>query len=138
MTDNLLLANLSSTEFLSLAKETQVKAGQTLHEGHKPVDHCLFLAGPLVSCMSCTEQGSCVAVGMVGNESVLGAATLLDPQLAPFHSVAQTSGIVLKMPIPVLNEWLSQDLTLRVRIMPCVHVLFTQVAQTAACKRFHS
>src|SRR4030095_4290805 len=137
MTENRLLANLS-TEFLSLAKETHVMAGQTLHEGHKPVNQCLFLGCPLVSFMSCTEQGSCVAVAMVGNESVLGAASLLDPHLTPYHSIAQTSGIVLKMPITGLNEWLSRDLILRSRIMSCVHVLFTQVVQTASCNRFHS
>lgn len=140
MTKNVLLATLPterSAEFLSLSKEVKISAGQTLYDSHAPVTHCYFLEGPLMSLMSYTEHGSCVAVGMVGNEGVIGAAALLDEHLLPYHSIAQTSGSALKIPVAVLREWLSHDVVLRSRILTYAHAVFTQVVQTAACNRFH-
>jgi CRP-like cAMP-binding protein len=139
-TDNLLLATLSaasSAELLSFSKQVKVSAGQTLYNHHSPVTHCYFLEGSLMSLMSYTEHGECVAVGMVGNEGVIGAAALLDEHLLPYRSIAQTSGNALRIPVAVLREWLSHDVVLRSRIVNYAHAVFTQVVQTAACNRFH-
>ena len=140
MTKNLLLETLPtarSAEFLSLSKRAKISAGQTLYDGHSPITHCYFLEGSLMSLMSYTEHGSGVAVGMVGNEGVIGAAALLDEHLLPYRSIAQTSGSALSIPVGVLREWLSHDVVLRHRFVNYAHAVFTQVVQTAACNRFH-
>jgi CRP-like cAMP-binding protein len=138
--DNRLLATLSdkvSKDLLAHSTMVNLTKGQTLYDSHSQVTHCYFLERSLMSLMSYMEDGASVAVGMVGDEGVIGAAALLDEHLLPYRSVAQTSGRALRIPVAILREWLSHDVVLRGRIVCFAHAMFTQVVQTAACNRFH-
>ena len=128
---------VSPAELLSCAREIKVTAGQTLYDGHTPISHCFFPETSLMSLMSYTEGGESVAVGMVGNEGMLGIAALFDEQLLPYRTTAQTSGTAIRMPAAKLREWLRKDLAFRDGVVHFLHAVFTQVVQTAACNRFH-
>jgi len=129
--------SVSPAELLSYAREIKVAAGQTLYDGHTPISHCFFPETSLMSLMSYTESGESVAVGMVGNEGMLGIAALFDEQLLPYRTTAQTSGTAISMPAAKLREWLRKDLVFRDGVIHFLHAAFTQVVQTAACNRFH-
>jgi len=130
-------ASICRRELLSYARELKITAGQTLYDGHLPTSHCIFPENSLMSLMSYTEHGATVAVGMVGNEGLIGAAALFDEQLLPYRTIAQTSGTALKIPAAKLRESLRQDLVFRNCVVHFLHAMFTQVVQTAACNRFH-
>lgn len=133
----LLTATVSRADLFSYAKEFKITAGQTVYDGHSPTSYCIFPETALMSLMSYTEHGSSVAVGMVGNEGLVGVATLFDEQLLPYRTIAQTAGIGLRIPGAKLREWLRQDLVFRNCVVRFLHAMFTQVVQTAACNRFH-
>lgn len=90
-----------------------------------------------MSLMSYTESGASVAVGMVGNEGMLGIAALFDEQLMPYRTTALASGTAIRMPAAKLRDWLRKDLAFRDGVVHFMHSVFTQVVQTAACNRFH-
>lgn len=129
--------SVSPAELLSYAREIKVTAGQTLYDGHTSIAHCFFPETALMSLMSYTEGGESLAVGMVGNEGILGIAALFDEQLLPYRTTAQSSGTAIRMPAAKLREWLRKDLVFRDRVIHFLHAVFAQVVQTAACNRFH-
>jgi CRP-like cAMP-binding protein len=136
--ENRILASASvAADLFSSAREIKITTGQTLYDGHLPTSHCIFPESALMSLMSYTENGASVAVGMVGNEGLIGVAGLFDERLLPYRTIAQTSGTALKVPAAKVKESLRQDLALRNCIVHFLHAMFTQAVQTAACNRFH-
>jgi len=124
-------------ELLSYAREIKITAGQTLYDGHTSISHCIFPETSLMSLMSYTESGASVAVGMVGNEGMLGIAALFDEHLLPYRTTAHAAGTAIRMPAAKLRDWLRKDLVFRDCVVHFLHAVFSQVVQTAACNRFH-
>jgi CRP-like cAMP-binding protein len=140
VTQNRLLSNLpeeQTAQLLVLSKRVEVAAGQIVYDGHSIGKYSYFIEDTLISMMSSAEQGGSVAVALVGNEGIMGAAALVDEHMLPYRSVALTSGGLLRIPVGAVREWLSHDVVLRRRILELVHSVFAQVVQTAACNRFH-
>ena len=124
-------------ELLSYAREIRITAGQTMYDGQSPISYCIFPETSLLTLMSYTESGASVAVGMVGNEGMLGIAALFDEKLLPYRTTALASGTALRVPAAKLRDWLRQDLAFRNCVVHFLHAVFAQVVQTAACNRFH-
>jgi CRP-like cAMP-binding protein len=140
VTENRLLSNLPATHIaplLALSKTVEVAAGDAIYDGHSFVKHTYFLEDTLMALVSSAEHGGTVAVAMVGNEGIIGAAALVDEHILPYRSVALTSGRLLRIPIGAVRDWLAHDVVFRRRALRFAHAIFSQVVQTAACNRFH-
>ena len=93
--ENRLLAALPQHVYESLLPHlspVQLVTGQVVYEPLSPISYCYFLNKSLISCMSVTEQGASVAVGFVGKEGMLGAASLIDASLLPYRIIVQIAG----------------------------------------------
>jgi hypothetical protein len=92
--ENKLLAALPQQVYESLLPHlspVQLVTGQVVYEPFSPISYGYFLNNSLISCMSVTEQGASVAVGFVGKEGMLGAASLIDASLLPYRIIGARS-----------------------------------------------
>jgi len=138
--ENRLLAALPQHVYESLLPHlspVRLVPGQVVYEPFSPISYGYFLNNSLISCMSVTEQGASVAVGFVGKEGMLGAASLIDASLLPYRIIVQIAGSAMRIPSAILKDWFTHDTTLHRAILHFIYALFWQIVQTAVCNRFH-
>src|SRR5262245_12983056 len=140
-TENKLLAALPHHVYESLLPHlspVQLVTVQVVYEPLSPIPYCYFLNNTLISCMSVTEQGASVAVGFIGKEGMIGAASLIDASLLPYRVIVQIAGSAMRISCDILKDWFStHNITLHRAILRFVYALFGQIVQTAVCNRFH-
>jgi CRP-like cAMP-binding protein len=138
--ENKLLAALPQQVYESLLPHlspVQLVTGQVVYEPFSPISYGYFLNNSLISCMSVTEQGASVAVGFVGKEGMLGAASLIDASLLPYRIIVQIAGSAMRIPSAILKDRFTHNATLHRAILDFIYALFWQIVQTAVCNRFH-
>jgi len=83
------------------------------------------------------EGGGGLEIGLVGNEGMFGASLMLGVDVAPFHALVQGAGYALRIKASLFLHELEQSSALQWEIKRYLYVLMSQIAQTAACNRFH-
>jgi CRP-like cAMP-binding protein len=78
------------------------------------------------------------AVSLVGREGMTSVATALGSQRSPFRTLVQATGSALRMQAKVFVAEFRASMALREAVLAYVLTLTEQIAQTAACNRFHS
>jgi hypothetical protein len=76
-------------------------------------------------------------MGLIGNEGMLGTTMVLGVDSARLRGVVQGSGTTLRLGATQLRRELQHSLALRRTLKRYLFVLLAQLAQTAACTRFH-
>mgnify|MGYP001544462247 FL=1 len=74
---------------------------------------------------------------MVGDEGMLGISLILGVNVSPLHALVQGSGSALRMSAVSFHRELELSSALQQRLKRYLYVVFGQLAQTAACTRFH-
>ncbi len=115
----------------------ELTVGQELHGTDQPIQHVYFANDALVSLLMHADKHSALAVGLVGNEGMVGVATALGVKASPLRALVQVPGTALRMQTAVFVWEFQQNALLRQAVLGYVHTLTLQIAQTAACNRFH-
>jgi CRP-like cAMP-binding protein len=76
-------------------------------------------------------------VGLVGDEGMLGISLILGVNLSPLRAVVQGDGAALCMRVAPFHRELAQSPGLKRVLKRYLYVTLGQVAQTAACTRYH-
>jgi CRP-like cAMP-binding protein len=137
---NRLLAAMARLDYQRLALDlepVELTVGQELHQADQPIHHVYFASDALVSLLTRAGDHSTLAVGLVGNEGVVGVATALGVKSSPIRTLVQVPGSALRMQTAVFVWEFQQNALLRQAVLGYVHTLTLQIAQTAACNRFH-
>lgn len=140
-TENRLLANLPREEYERLSPHLEpvlLKSGQTLYNTGDHVHHAYFPRSGMLSLLSTTEAGRTIEVGMIGNEGMAGLPVILLNSVAPYHVMVQIGCNALRVREEALREEFLRGGRLQTMLLRYTHVLITQVAQSAACNRFHA
>lgn len=138
---NRLLALLSAKDYRRLRPyltRAPLTYRQSLYEANKPLDTVYFIETGVGSLVNTMSNGQAAEVGTIGNEGVVGLPIVLGDAQAPTSIYVQVPGMGVSLPAARFKAELAASATMRAVMLRYTHALFNQVAQSAACNRFHN
>ena len=138
--ENRLLAALprrGRQHFLASCDQVELGFADVLCESGERIRHVYFPTESFISLVTALEDGARLEVGIVGDEGMLGTSLILGVGTSPQHAVVQGAGAAWRMNVPAFQRHYRQNAELRRRLNRYVYVLMSQLAQTAACTRYH-
>src|SRR5439155_4299952 len=104
--------------------------GSVLYEAGESITQVYFPETAMVSYLSGTSEGETIEVCVVGNEGVVGLASLLSDSTA-FRAVVQISGNAYRLSHDLLKREFKRGESLHNLLLDYTNALLVQVAQTA-------
>jgi len=138
---NRLLSMLPPAEYQRLLpgmKMVHLPKGKIIYDQGDQVMKAYFPLDGMLSMLSITEDGSTVEIAMVGNEGMVGLPLIMRADRIPFRVMVQVPVNAVSMQAKLLREEFGRNIPFQVLLLRYAHTMFTQIAQSAACNRFHS
>lgn len=123
--------------FLAACEPVDLVYAEVLTEPGERVRHVYFPTESFISLVSPIDGRDSLEVGMVGNEGMLGLSLVLGVNVSPLHAVVQGAGPALRMSAASFRHELELSPALQRGLKRYLYVVMGQLAQTAACTRFH-
>jgi len=137
---NGLLGRLPSRErqrLLAHCKTVQLVLGEVLCKPGEHIRDVYFPIEGFVSLIAPVDGKASLEVGLVGDEGMLGTALILGVDFSPLHAMVQGAGSACRINAARFSEILSQSPKMQNTFNRYAFVMLVQLAQTAACTRFH-
>jgi CRP-like cAMP-binding protein len=123
-------------QLLANCEHIELNIGEVLYRAGEIIPNVYFPTGGFISLVAPIDSTN-LEVGLVGNEGVLGITLLLGVEVAPFTALVQGSGTALRITTTSFLRILEQSPELHQVLKRYLYVTMSQLAQTAACTRFH-
>jgi CRP-like cAMP-binding protein len=111
--------------------------GEVLYAANDPIAHVYFPCESMVSLLLPVENHLDIEVGLVGREGMVGASLALGIAHSPVKALVQGAGSALRLSAAGFRRELARNPALQRAVNRYLHALMAQIAQTAACNRFH-
>ena len=137
---NRLLAALPRKDYqklLRVLEPVKLVYEGVLYEAHEPIRHVYFPLDCFVSMLTTVDGGRAAEVGLIGPEGMVGLPAALGAAVSPFRAVVQGGGTAMRIKIADFRREFRESAALRRELFRFTHLLMIQIAQTAACNRFH-
>jgi CRP-like cAMP-binding protein len=122
---------LASCETVELAFAT------VLYMPGERITHVYFPVGGFISLIMPVDASASLEVGLVGDEGMFGIPLALGVDVSPVRAVVQGAGTALRMEAASFCRELGRSHELHRMIDRYAFVQLSQLAQAAACTRFH-
>jgi CRP-like cAMP-binding protein len=103
----------------------------------EPISHVYFPLTSYISLITTPGASGALEVGLVGVEGAFGITLLLDVKDSPLFALIQGGGSALRMSAGRFRRAASERSGLRRVLNRYMYVRMAQLAQSAACNRFH-
>jgi len=137
---NGLLARLSSADRAHLLKggrEVDLEFGETLSDSNERIRFVYFPTTSYISLITPKGASESLEVGLVGSEGVFGITLLLGVDTSPLKGLVQGEGKAIRVSVEHFRRAFSERRTFQRVANAYLYVLMAQIAQTAACGRYH-
>ena len=137
---NRLLAALPRTDYQKLLpalEPVKLAFEEVIYEPHARIRHVYFPNDCFVSMLTAVDTGRAAEVGLIGSEGMIGVPVALGIATSPFRALVQGGGTAMRMKVADFRRDFNESAALRRELFLFTHLLMVQIAQTAACNRFH-
>lgn len=137
---NQILKKLNHKDYQRLVpalEEVTMHFGQVLHQPGNRIEHVYFPNTCLVSMLVIAGDKQVAEVGIIGSEGAVGGAAALGIGISPFRAIVQGAGTALRIKASHFRSKSKEINSLQRALLEFGYLLTAQVAQTAACNRFH-
>ena len=137
---NLLIAALPRKDqqhFLARCEHVELAFTEVLCEPGMPIRHVYFPTNSYISLVSQADGHKYLEVALVGNEGMHGIGLVLGVNVSPLHALVQGEGPALRMNATAFLRELQGSRALQRGLNRYIYVRISQLAQTAACTRYH-
>ena len=137
---NRLLAALPRKDrlhFVAGCEEVDLVLSDVLFEPGERIRHVHFPGSGFVSLVTPLDGVACLEVGLVGDDGMIGTPLVLGVAVSPLKALVQGSGSALRMASAPFRRELAHSAALQLLLDRYLFVRMTQLAQSAACTRFH-
>src|ERR1700688_2374677 len=124
-------------KLLPFLEPVKLAFGEILYESHAQIRHVYFPVDSFVSMLTTVDAGRAAEVGLIGSEGMIGIPMALGVAVSPFRAVVQGGGTAMRLKTADFRRNFSNSAALKREVFHFTHLLMIQVAQTAACNRFH-
>ena len=123
--------------FLAACEPVDLVFAEVLAKPGERIRHAYFPTESIISLVSPIDGPYGLEVGMVGDEGMLGLPLVLGVDVSPLRAVVQGAGPALRMSAATFRRELGSSPALQRELKRYLYVVMGQLAQTAACTRFH-
>jgi CRP-like cAMP-binding protein len=137
---NRLLAALPRKDrqrFLAGCEPVELVYAEVLAEPGERIRHVYFPTDSFISLTTPIDGRANLEVRLVGDEGMLGIPLILGVDVSLLHAMVQGEGAALRMNVARFRSELGLSVTLQRLLKRYLYVVMGQLAQTAACTRFH-
>lgn len=137
---NGMLAALPRPEYRRLLEDLEAVPllfGQVLYEPGEVIAQVYFPGDSLVALLTVVEGHPPLGVGLVGREGMVGIPFAQGVGVATMRALVQAPGGAMRMPAVAFRRALRDNRALEREVLRYTEALLAQLAQTAACIRFH-
>lgn len=138
--DNRLLASLSSRtqqRLIDGGEQVELVFAEVLAEPGEWIRHVYFPTESFISLTAAHDERTCLEVGLIGSEGMLGTSLVLGIDASPLHALVQGPGKALRIDSGFFRKELKQNPELEQTLKRYLYVVMLQLSQTALCTRFH-
>lgn len=138
--ENSLLASLPGKDrqqFLSGCEQVGLTFGNVLCEPGAAIRYVYFPTDSFISLIVSIEGQRTLEVELVGSEGMCGISLVLGVESTSLRAVVQGSGAAWRMEVERFLSELKRSVALQQALHRYIHVSLGQLAQTAACIRYH-
>jgi len=123
--------------FLDGCERVELVFSDILCKVGEPLQYVHFPISGVVSLLAQADGNSQVEVGMVGNEGMVGIFIMFGVDFSSLQCQVQGSGAAWRMDALSFRRELELSFALKLKMNRYLYVMTSQLAQTAACIRFH-
>ena len=132
-----LLPRRDRVRFLAACESVDLTLADVLCKPGKPTKYVYFPTEGFISLIAEVKGSPGVEVGMVGREGMLGVQLALGVATAPLHALVQGAGKALRIGTAAFKVELARSPALQSELNRYLYILMSQLAESAACVRFH-
>jgi CRP-like cAMP-binding protein len=131
------LPRRESQRLLAACEAVELRFGEVLYEPNAVIRDVYFPTDSFISLMIPVDRTANLEVGLVGNEGMLGEPLVLGVEVSRLRALVQGAGPAWRLNAVKFVRLLDSSLTLRRALHRYLQVRMSQLAQAAACTRFH-
>ncbi len=124
-------------QVLTGCENVMLSFAEILAEPGGAIQNIYFPTGSFISLLAPMGGKDILGVALAGNEGIYGVPVALGVGISPVHALVQGSGPAWRMSAAAFHRELARFPKFRNCIDRYIHVLMTQLIQTAGCNRFH-